>query len=142
MASAKQKAAARKNIKKAQAARKKKSKGGGKRRRKGNKPRKSNPSVAKKASRRAKAVSKAEKFLKGFLGGAGSAQLAGDGVSLVTDSSTVQVATKLTAGAAGGYWVGKKSVEGAVGGVLAELVDLGLNLAKGGGGVVQSRFRL
>jgi len=109
---------------------------------KGNKPRRSNPGSMKKGGHRSKVVSKAEKFLKGFLGGAGSAQLAGDGVSLVTDNGTVQIATKLTAGAAGGYWVGKKSMEGAVGGVLAELVDLGLNLAKGGSGQTQSRFRL
>jgi len=109
---------------------------------KGNKPRGSNPgSVAKnKGSRRSKVVSKSEKFIKGFLGGAGSAQLAGDGVALVTDNGTVQIATKLAAGAGGGYWVGKKSVEGAVGGILAELVDLGLNLARGGGGVVTSRL--
>jgi len=111
---------------------------------KGNKPNRSNPgSVAKnKTSRRSRVASKSEKFIKGFLGGAGSAQLAGDGVGLVTDNGTVQIATKLTAGAAGGYWVGKKSIEGAVGGVLAELVDLGLNLAKGVGGGGQSRFRL
>ena len=110
--------------------------------RKGNKRTSGNPGVAKKGGRRAKVMSKAEKFMKGFLGGAGSAQLAGDGVSLVTDNGTVQVAAKIGAGAAGGYWVGKKSVEGAVGGVIAELFDLGLNLAKGGGGLTTSRFRL
>jgi len=110
---------------------------------KSNKKRKSNPGTAKKkGGRRAKAMSQAEKFLKGFLGGAGSGQLAGDGISLVTDNGTVQTGTKLVAGAAGGYWVGKKSAAGAAGGVLAELIDLGLNLAKGGGGVSTSRFKL
>lgn len=107
---------------------------------KSKKRRKSNPGTAKKASRRSRAISKGGKFFKGFLGGAGSAQLAGDGVALVTDNPTAQVLTKFGAATVGGYYVGNKSVLGAAGGVVAELVDLGLNLARGGGGVGTSRF--
>jgi len=145
VASRKQKAAARRNIKKAHAARRKKSKTRRKsssRRKssKSNKRRRSNPGTAKKAPRRQRVMSKSDKFIKGFLGGAGSAQLAGDGVALVSNSPTVQTITKFAAGAAGGYYVGKKSVIGLVGGVVAEGVDLALNLARGGGGVGVSRF--
>lgn len=106
-----------------------------------NKRRSSNPGTAKKkGGRRTAIMSKAEKFLKGFLGGAGTAQLANDGVALVTDNATVQTGTKFVAAAAGGYWVGKKSIEGAVGGVVAQGIDLVLNLARGGGGVGVSRL--
>ena len=87
-------------------------------------------------------MSKGEKFLKGFLGGAGSAQLAGDGVALVTEQPTVITVTKFAAAAGGGYYVGKKSAEGLIGGIAAQALDLGLNLARGGTGAGVSRFRL
>lgn len=136
---AKQKAASKRNIKKAQKARKKplrKSK-------KVNKRRKSNPGVAKKKSgHRARAVSKAGKFLKGFLGGGGAGQLADDALGLATDNPLITVPSKVVAASVGGYYVGSKSIEGLIGGVAAVGLDLGLRALAGRTTTGVSRFRL
>jgi len=132
---AKQKAASKRNIKKAQKARKK-----GK---KANKPRKSNPGVAKKkGSRRHKLETAGGRFLKGFLGGGGSGQLADDVVGLATDSPLVTVPVKIVASSIGGYYVGGKKIEGLVGGVAAVGLDLGLRALAGRTTTGTSRFRL
>ena len=135
---AKQKAASKRNIKKARKARRKTLR----KPRKVNKRRKSNPGVKKKGGHRHKIQSKAGKFLKGFLGGGGAGQLADDVAGLATDNPVITVPAKIVAASVGGYYVGGKNIEGLIGGVAAVGLDLGLRALAGRSTTGVSRFRL
>ena len=134
MASAKQKAAARRNIKKAHAARRRKSKP--KRRKstvKGKKRRRKTTKSRKKSHSRVKHLNKnnLKNGFKGFLGGGGAGELAEDAVSFGTDNLLINKGARAAASIAGGWWTGNKSAAGAIGGIINTALDIGLSAMRG-----------
>lgn len=137
MASAKQKAAARKNIKKAQAALKKKYRGSKSKSKGSSKKRKANnPGNPYKHVRRPSKES-AKNFIKGFLGGTGAGELTGSVMDFAGDLPLIlTVPVRTAAAGAAGYWTGQKSLAGGIGGVAGELATSAIQFLSGrqGGG--------
>ncbi len=137
MASRKQIAAAKRNIKKAQAARRKKSRSKTKRRK--SKPKGKKRSRSRSKSSHKKSKSRMKRFskdnlkngFKGFLGGGGAGELAEDAISFGTDNLLINKGGRAVASAAGGWWTGQKSMAGAIGGLINAGLDIGLSAMRG-----------
>lgn len=78
---------------------------------------------------------------KGFLGGTGAGELTEEIILIATNNPIATTIGKTAASAAGGYYVGGKSVSGLVGGLAGAGLDLGLKLITGRA-QTQTRFSL
>ena len=129
---AKQKAASKKNIKKAIAALKRGNKSSRKSKRKNNP---GNPGSNTKHKRISK--ENAKNFTKGFLGGTGAGEIAGSLLDFGGDLPLLMtVPVRSAAAGATGWWVGQKSLAGAIGGIAGELATSAIQFMTGrqGGG--------
>lgn len=94
---------------------------------------KHNPVAKTKSKSKGKRFSKFECFIKGGFGGAGVGEMVGFGTEAVGLPSQIAIPARVSAAAAGGYYVGGKKIEGLLGGVVFELIPSMISLFVGGG---------